>query len=299
LALAGFLVAEHRQVQDVWLHWEAKNISFDTALGYSIFHLLTPGVEVTLDAIRASSHPDRDRILHDINPDRHTDAAVQEWLTQQQERFPADPADESWRAWVHHAARVGERETSRLFMIKWAEGQPRTENTLNTLQFHLANLGYLPEAVEVQREAVAISGGSAWSRASKLLTLAGLERQADNFPGALQALEECERALPADKQGSEQGLWRPFVKEYFLLVSVAPDQPTAQRLFTASDQHLKDLPRLWMDGILDAAFAAAEHLSDTNAVLRYQTLRQAAQRERDVAFRQAKHHPAEGTTETA
>lgn len=44
LTLAGFLVSERCQVQDVWLHWEAKNISFDTALGYSIFHLLTPGV---------------------------------------------------------------------------------------------------------------------------------------------------------------------------------------------------------------------------------------------------------------
>jgi hypothetical protein len=72
LTLAGFLIAEHKQVEDVWLHWEAKNISFDTALGYSFFHLLTPGVEVTLDAVRTSSHPDRDRILGDINPDRHT-----------------------------------------------------------------------------------------------------------------------------------------------------------------------------------------------------------------------------------
>lgn len=78
LTLAGFLVSERCQVQDVWLHWEAKNISFDTALGYSIFHLLTPGVAATLDAVRTSSHPDRDGVLGDINPDRHTDAAVQD-----------------------------------------------------------------------------------------------------------------------------------------------------------------------------------------------------------------------------
>jgi len=36
LTLAGFLVAEHRQVDDLWLHWDAKNISFDTALGYVV-----------------------------------------------------------------------------------------------------------------------------------------------------------------------------------------------------------------------------------------------------------------------
>jgi hypothetical protein len=50
LTLAGFLVAEHRQVEDLWLHWTAKNIDFDTALGYDLDHLLTGGV--------AASHRD-------------------------------------------------------------------------------------------------------------------------------------------------------------------------------------------------------------------------------------------------
>jgi hypothetical protein len=51
------VAANNRQVEDVWLHWEAKNISFDTALGYHLFHLLTPGVAATIDAVRATSHP--------------------------------------------------------------------------------------------------------------------------------------------------------------------------------------------------------------------------------------------------
>lgn len=180
-----------------------------------------------------------------------------------------------------------------------AEGQPRSQNILNTLQFHLAQLGYLSEAVEVQKEAIAI-GGSSWPgvKASKLLTLVTLERQADNFPGAFQALAEIERALPPDKQGSEQGIWRHFVKEYFLLVPAAPDHSTARRLLTAGGRHLQDIPRLWMDGVLEAAIAAAEHLSDTDAIHRYQTLRQAAQRERDEELRQARYRPASGAAET-
>ena len=132
------MAANNRQVEDVWLHWEAKNISFDTALGYHLFHLLTPGVAATIDAARATSHPDRDRVLGDINPGRHTDAAVEEWLTKQRERFPSDPGAENWKTWANNAARLGEREASQLFIIRWIDGQPRTEDTLNTLQFHLA-----------------------------------------------------------------------------------------------------------------------------------------------------------------
>ena len=73
LELAGFLVCEHRQLDDVWLHWRAKNISFDTALGYRTPYLLTAGVEATAEAVRAGSHPDRERILHEILDARNPD----------------------------------------------------------------------------------------------------------------------------------------------------------------------------------------------------------------------------------
>lgn len=286
LTLAGFLVAEHKQVQDVWLHWAAKSISFDTALGYSIFHLLTPGVEVVLDVVRASAHHARERILHSVGSD-HTDVAVQEWLARRQEKFPSDPADESWGKWAHHAARLGEREASRRFMIKSIEGQPRTAHTLNTLQFHLEQLGYLSEAVEVQKEAIAL-GDSSWpgGRASNLLKLARLERRAGHFADALLSLEETESALPADKRGMAQGIWRHFAKEYFLFVADAPDQATARRLLDTGDRHIQDIPNLWMDGVLDAAIAAAEHLRDAGALHRYKAFQQIARRESDEQTRQ-------------
>ncbi|MCJ0873892.1 hypothetical protein [Streptomyces sp. AP-93] len=82
MTLAGFLVAEHRQVEDLWLHWPAKNISFDTALGYNLYHLLTGGITAAVEAVRVSAHPDRGRILSDITSERHTDAAVEQWLNE-------------------------------------------------------------------------------------------------------------------------------------------------------------------------------------------------------------------------
>lgn len=208
-------------MEDLWLHWTAKNVSFDTALGYHLYHLLTGGTAAAVEAVRASAHPDRDRVLDDITADRHTDAAVEEWLDGQREQFPATPADESLKSWAHLAASLGDRETSRLFLIEWAADEPRTEGTLNTLQYFLAQLGYVTEAVAVQREVVAISEAS--------------------WPG-----------------GS-----------------------TARRWFTTSDEHLRGIPRLWMDGVLDAAIAAAQHIGDQRTLDRYRALQQAEARERE------------------
>lgn len=264
LELAGLLVAEHRQLQDAWLHWEAKDISFDTALGYRTFHLLTAGVAATIAAIQASDHPERDRILREIttarNPDgtpHFTDAAVDEWLANQRVRFPDNPDVENLRTWANHAARLGEREASRRFILEWAGTQPRTEQTLNSLQFHLAGLGFLDEAIQAQTEAVAISTGS--GKASKLLTLVKLHRHAGDFAGAWRALQHCGEVMPDDSFWKGAGLWRYFVKEHFLLVPMAPDPHTAQRLLTEGDEQMRGVTRLWMDGVLDAAISAAEH----------------------------------------
>lgn len=282
LTLAGFLLAEHRQVEDLWLHWTAKNVSFDTALGYHLYHLLTGGTAAAAEAVRASAHPDRDRILDNLAQERHTDAAVEEWLEEQRAQYPADPADESLRSWAHHAAGLGEREASRLFMTRWAAGEPRTEGNLNTLQYHLGELGYLTEAVAVQREAIAVGEASSpGGSAMNLLTLAQLQRRADDPASAWRTIEEIQDVMPPDKQGLRAGLWRHFVKECFLLVPLAPDDRTARRRLAASDEHLRGVPRLWMDGVLDAAVAAAEQIGDPQALERYRAVQQAAARERD------------------
>ncbi|MFD7559473.1 hypothetical protein ACFV9E_33705 [Streptomyces sp. NPDC059835] len=275
LTLAGFLVAEHRQAEDLWLHWTAKNISFDTALGYHLYHLLTGGAAAAAELVRAGAHPDRDRILGDITSDRHTDAAVEEWLDQQRERFPADPADESLNTWAHHAARLGEREASCLFMTEWAAGEPRTDNRLNTLQFHLAQLGYFTEAVAVQKEAIALCDSPPESTlgASKLLRLVGLERQAGDFTDAWRSLQAAGQMLSDVPDWPWLGMWQAFVKEHFLLVPVAPDDHQGRLLLDEGDRHLRDAPQKWLSGVLDSAIAAAEHLDDNDKLSRYQALR--------------------------
>jgi hypothetical protein len=296
LELAGLLVAEHRQVQDVWLHWQAKEISFDTALGYRTYYLLTAGVAATTAAVEASSHPDRHRVLREIttarNPDgtpHFTDAAVDEWLTAQRARFPDEPDAEDARIWADHAARLGDRDASRRFIRQWADTEPRTTATLNSLQFHLAQLGFLDEAIQVQVEAVAIADPG-WDKASRLLALIRLHRQVGDYAGARRALRDCGEVIPTDRFWKEAGLWRYFVKEHFLLVPMAPDPDTAQRLLLEGDQQMRDVPRLWMDGVLHAAVDAAEHTGQHDLRDHYLHVRAAEHRPRAYAERPADRH---------
>jgi hypothetical protein len=293
LELAGFLVCEHRQLDDVWLHWRAKNISFDTALGYRTPYLLTAGVEATAEAVRASSRPDRERILHEIldarNPDgtpHFTDALVGEWLEAQRARFPASPAAENLKTWANHAARLGDRDVSRRFLLAWAGSQPRTEATLNTLQFHLAQLGFLTEAIEVQKEATA-NAENGRRKASKLLTLIKLQRQSGDFTGAWQSLRDCAGNMPSDPFWKQAGLWHYFVKEHFLLVPMAPDRGTAQMILQEGDRQMRGVTRLWMNGVLDAASAAIEHAGDSTMRARYLEIQDDELRARDRELQQA------------
>ncbi|GAA3481599.1 hypothetical protein [Streptomyces yanii] len=116
-------------------------------------------------------------------------------------------------------------------------------------------------------------------KASKLLRLVKLQRQAGDFAGALQSLEAAGQALSTVPDWPWMGMWIAVVKEYFLLVPVAPDEHTSRLLLAEADEQLRGVPQKWLAGVLDPAIAAAEHLNDTAKRSRYQSL-QAAGRHR-------------------
>jgi hypothetical protein len=236
-----------------------------------------PNADLELAAFLLAEHrrsEDVAAIVAAVQPE----VPLEEWLADRKAKFPTDPAEENLASWSHHAARLGERETARLFLLGWADSVSRTERVLNMLQFHLANLGFLDEAIAAQQEAIAISVfQEPPAKISRLLTLARLQRRNHDFQDARRTLLAIEAALPYDKHGFEHP-WRSFVKELFLLVPEAPDSATARRLLEAADQNLQDIPRLWKDEILDAAIAAAEHVGEN--LHHYEALQATAQRDR-------------------
>ncbi|MBB4678696.1 hypothetical protein [Crossiella cryophila] len=93
--LAGYLLAEYRQVEDVWLQWDLKSANFDTQCGYDGLYLVAAGVTATIEFVRASEHADRDAVLAYLhNADgvpEWSEPELAAWFAARREWFPATP----------------------------------------------------------------------------------------------------------------------------------------------------------------------------------------------------------------
>ncbi|GAA0666565.1 hypothetical protein GCM10010193_17750 [Kitasatospora atroaurantiaca] len=66
IEIAALLVAQERQVDDVWLLWAAVCRSFDTWCGLPHRLLLAAGVARTVGHVSGSDHPQRDNLLEHL-----------------------------------------------------------------------------------------------------------------------------------------------------------------------------------------------------------------------------------------
>jgi hypothetical protein len=265
-ALAGFLLARHRRVEDVWRQYEIKRANFDTLLGYDVEHVLAAGVQVTVDHLRTSEHPDRDQALEYLLGAGVDEERLREWAADEQAWFPEDPADEDPLTWVERAKLVGEGDLARAELDRWARNRPRDAGTLNQLRYHLADLGAFAEAARVQREALGFAEND-WDRASAWQSLAGLERRAGEHRAAWEALRECRAALDGVAEWREFGLGRAYVEELFLLAGAA-GPGLAGEVFAEAERQAREVPGL-PPVVLRAAAEAALHVGDEAALERY------------------------------
>ncbi|GAA3628092.1 hypothetical protein GCM10022267_13070 [Lentzea roselyniae] len=265
-ALAGFLLAEHRQAEDAWRQYEIKRANFDTLLGYDVEHVFAAGVRVTIDHLRALDHPDRDKALEYLLGTGVDEERVEEWARDEREWFPEDPADEDPLTWFDRAMLVGEKDLARAELDRWASGRERDGRTLRTLCFHLMALDEFAEAARVQRESLAFADND-WDRASAWQTLAGLERRAGDHGAAWEALCECRRALEHVDGWREAGLGRQFVEELFLLAGQAEGE-LAKEAFAEAERQAREVPRL-PPVVFEAAAEAALNIGDEAALERY------------------------------
>lgn len=282
--LAGFLLAEHRQMEDVWLHWQIKRANFDTWCGYDLEYLFAAGVRATIAFVRDSGHADRDAVLElllDGEGRSHvSEEGVVEWSRRRRLRFPADPTAEDPLTWVRRAKLAGERELARRELDRWMAGRQRDKATLGQLSYQLADLGAYAEAAGVQRESL-VYVDTPWDSASAWRVLAGLERRASDHYAAWDALRECRRALDGVSGWPEVGLGRMYVEELFLLVGSAEGE-LAEAVFAEADRQARDVPRLPLV-VLQAAAEAADKVGDQTRAEHYQKLRDAEQRRIDIS----------------
>ncbi|PXX54876.1 hypothetical protein DFR70_12217 [Nocardia tenerifensis] len=289
--LAGFLLADYRQVADVWLHWEIKRANFDTWAGYDLEHLFAAGVGETVAFVRESGHADRDAVLGLLLDEqgraRVSAEELAQWRQSQRSSFPVDPAGEDPLTWVERAKLVGDRGLARRELDRWMGGQARDDATLSVLCHQLAALGAYAEAAQAQRERL-VYADSPWDSASAYRSLAGLERQAGDHRAARDALRLCRRALDGVPGWSMVGLGRMYVEELFLLAGAA-EGALAEAVFAEADHQAREVPGLPMVVLRAAAEAAGKIGDETNAE-RYQQLCDAERARIDTAVAQARGH---------
>ncbi|MEU8664369.1 hypothetical protein [Actinoplanes philippinensis] len=261
--LAGFLLAEFRRPEDVWLQWRIKRASQDTWCGYDSEYLFAAGVERTVALVRAGDHPDRDEILR-LAPESEQD--LDDWREETRSWFPADPADEEPVTWLDRAELIGDPGLVRELLDRWAADRPRDRDTLDLLLHHLPGLGAFAEAAAAQRERQAFTRGPI-EHAAGFRRLAELERRAGDHVAAWAALRDCAEALRAVSGWTGIGLGHSYVEELFLLAGVA-DPEVARPAFAEGDRHARTMPGL-APSVSEAAVVAAERLGERSSAEHY------------------------------
>lgn len=87
--LAGYLLARHRLVEDVWRQWRLKTANFDTSFAYDIEAVCAAGPAVTLAFVAAADHEDRDGLLARFAENTPADDDVERYFARKARWFPA------------------------------------------------------------------------------------------------------------------------------------------------------------------------------------------------------------------
>jgi hypothetical protein len=287
LELAGLLVAEHRQLDDVELQWQAKTANFDTWCGYDLGFVLAAGAADTVAFVRAGALADREALLARITDDHGapamSDQAVNDWLLSARSRFPRDPAEEAPRSWMDRLRRLGETEAARHYLRLWAAGLPQDDpRALGSLQRELAEFGDFAGAAAVQRQALALTHDPR-ERAASLQRLAELTRLSGDFGAAWQSLQDCLLELEQQPGWRKVGWGRSFVQEHFLLAAATGDGALARVVLDAGHQHAATVPGLPFT-VLDTAVSAAVRVGDDTLTGYYTAMRDAERQRIDHAL---------------
>jgi hypothetical protein len=266
--LAGFLLAEHRQVADVRRHWALKGANFDTACGYDSQYLFAAGVTATVRYVRETDQTDLFAYLVDNSGDV-TEAELADWFASKRLWFPSDEAAEDPLTWVDRAQLAGDLVLARQWLDRWAADRGRDRETLSSLRYRLPELGDPAAAADIQRELNELSQDP-MDVASGWQSVAELERTAGRLDASWDALQRCGQALDDVPEWERYGLGRSYVQELFQLASVT-SRELAVKAFSLADSAAGRLT--WTPPVLlDAAIAAASRLGDEGRAQHYRAL---------------------------
>jgi hypothetical protein len=267
MEILGWLVAQARRVEDVWLLARVKWATFETSYAFDREHLLCAGVAETIAFVRASTHVDRDRLLKVLRTDDGrpvvSDEQVMAWAETRARAFPRVAEAEPLVRWLERALDVGAHGPARELLARWSSCAEHDVDDVRALARYHHQLGNHRDEAQARLTLLGMLGDRK-ERAEELGRTAGAERRAQRWTHALEHLEQAgmmHRVRPAWR---ELEMGRELVRESFELAAsaAASSAEVARRAFALGCELASATPELPRDTLLHGERAASA-LGDT------------------------------------
>ena len=224
LQVAGWLLAQQSQLDNMAHFIRAKFSNFDTNCGFSIMHVFSAGYDKTIAHLQelALAESVEEEILqrYDLSQEM-----VDQWFEEQRGKYPSSPEQETLETQVRRYVLLGEVQKASEALSKWESEGENTAEKLSTFRYWRCKLGHRGRAMELCHEILKLEVPE-WLRASETLTLVSLLREESRTNEAWNVLVDYVEALEQDPAKAESRLTFQLLSEVWdLALAVGPGMP--------------------------------------------------------------------------
>lgn len=286
LHISTYLLAKYKNLENVFLFFEAKEANFDTYCGLDIEKVFSAGVQKTIEYLKQSNNPVSLRILERVDGsivDNYLDEErLREWFEEVARAYPDTVEKERRITLVDRAITFKEFQTGRILVREWFNdhlNQVYDKGNEHVQKSDLANivgrakaLGDLSLAIDAQKMAQDLCV-TPDDRISKTQKLAELYRLSGSLMQAWTELRNCQPDLEIYKGWNTSGLGR-FVITTALQLSLDCDKSNIIKQESFYWAHkLISQSRFITLVIFELAFEAASAINDLELQNHYGILR--------------------------
>ena len=254
LKLAAFLLARFREPSDARLFARAKIANFDTACGFPAEFIPFAGGQNAERIVNESDPALWERLASSFDLSI-TPENLDEWWRSINEDYPDSEQGEHLLSLYERALSFDDSDRAIRYLEQWAAEEPESRSKRSQLKHEYARLGDFRRAAEIATNIVDRTD-TPWDRASSLVSLVKLQRQAGEFALSLSTARQLDTTFAAFDEWIGVGLGRMAIHEVFELSLSYPETVGARDAFSLADcwfQQSRDLALVGMESGAKAA----------------------------------------------
>ncbi|WP_420644016.1 hypothetical protein [Candidatus Leptofilum sp.] len=297
LHISTYLLAKYKNLENVFLFFEAKEANFDTYCGLDVENVFSAGVQKTIEYLKRSNNPVSIRILERVDGsivDNYLDEErLRAWFEEVSRAYPDTVEKERRITLIDRAITFKEFKAGRILVREWFNehlNQVYEKGNEYAQKRDLANIvgrakasGDLSLAIDAQKIALKLCD-SPFDRISETQELAELYRLSGSPLKAWTELKKCQPDLEIYKGWNTSGLGR-FVITTALQLSLDCDKSSKikQESFYWANKLISQ-SRFITLVIFELAFEAASAINDLELQSQYEILRANEKRRIEAMF---------------